>query len=216
MLWKITMASFLILFLLAWSFIQPLHGITCTGPNPAANTLFTARFGYSLFTSGSRALKVLIGPTSGNLYLYGSVNNGTSNTLIRSVTTNNVEIWGKVYAVPPIPDGFAVDSTETYLYSIENSGSYARFLRVSTSDGSANVYQASGLMTNSDYLRISVVPGTNTIFFGVAYGAFTNGICKYTIGDANVVCAQNNNFNMPVNVLALGKISIFVNKELNS
>lgn len=148
-----------------------------------------------------------VGPTSGNLYLYGSANNGTDNTFIRSVSTSNVEIWGKVYAVPPIPDAFTIDSTETYLYAIVNSGSSARFLRVSTTDGSANVYQASnGLITDSDNLRISTVPGSNTLYFGVANGVFTNGVCKYTIGDANVVCVQNNSFKTPLSVLALGKI----------
>lgn len=147
----------------------PLVAVTCASPSAVSNTLMSESFTFNApYTLASRGYRIEVGVVSGDIYIYGMASDGTARAMAKrvNVATNSNQWWGIYPEINPVLDGFALDSTETFIYILELDTSNAKFTRINTANGNiVDSYIDSGYKANKDYLKIATIPGTTGIYY---------------------------------------------------
>ena len=100
------------------------YAISCSQSDAIDYTVLIETYMYSGYTSPIY-YRSHIGAISSDLYMFGDVDNGANvNTIFARITFQNVVVWSFIYGYQSLERSFEIDTTENYVYSLEESASY--------------------------------------------------------------------------------------------
>ena len=112
--------------------------------------------------------RTIVGDTSGDIYLYGKMDDGISDyAYFRRIHNNYTEVWVQGYDVVPNIYAFDIDSAETYTYSLVYDSSEIKFFKLDASNGQINqvISESSRVLnTASDNITISLSPVSEVLY----------------------------------------------------
>ena len=120
-------------------FTKLVYGSICPVSVPATFAVSSQEFGYAGVTN-TYSKDVEVGPTSKDAYINIEIASGTTQCVIRRVTSADSLVWMAAFDLIWKTKGLVIDSNEQYLYAA-TSGNSVGILKLYASTGNAVDYQ---------------------------------------------------------------------------
>ncbi|CAI2381711.1 unnamed protein product [Moneuplotes crassus] len=170
---------------------------SCTDPAAISQATSSSSFTNAIFTNGVIGTVLDLGPTSGDLYLFGMAQDPSNNyTFAKRVKQDGTETYSKYYSsnspIYPFRFLFMVDAQETYFYFGEYSQPLLTFIETACSTGAINrILSVKDISTNNDNIRISpMASGGGFIFTATENGLGHKILCKFPGGTSALQCTH--------------------------